>query len=233
MDKPILLLTRPADAARDFLDRIAPELRGAVDVVRAPLLQVVPVPRAADAACDAAIFTSVHGIEHAPQGAGRPAWCVGAMTAEAAGERGWSCRHVALTADALVDHLLRQRPGGRVVHFSGLHHRGDIAERLTEAGLNCDRLVVYEQALLPLAPAAVQALRGAQPVIAPIFSPRTARHFAQQVTDPVALSIIAMSPAVADALGPGLARHVSTAAAPTREDMLAAVEKAIRQATFA
>jgi uroporphyrinogen-III synthase len=234
MDKPILLLTRPDDAAARFAGKLRPDLRASVDVILSPLLQIAPLADGNTAApCEAAIFTSANGVQYGPSAEGRRAWCVGAETAALAAAQGWECLHAAPDAEALVSHLSRLRPEGQIVHFSGTHQRGDIAERLRAAGLRCSRVAVYDQSLIRLTPSARAALAGPRPVIAPLFSPRSASQFARQASAVQRVQIIAMSPAVAAALGTMGGGQVTVVPAPTAEVMVKAVEKAILRATFA
>ena len=97
--------------------------------------------------------------------------------------------------------------------------RGDVARRLTGAGLPCGSQVLYQQLLCPLSEEAEAARTAQIPLIVPLFSPRSAAHFANLWPDPAHLTLIAMSPAVANAM-PRLqtgARHVSKV--PTAQAM--------------
>lgn len=173
---------------------------------------------------EGAIFSSRNGVLHGPAGQGRPAYCVGDTTAEAARQNGWQVRAVAQDADALVAALKAQPPQMPLVHFSGQHRRGDIAERLAGRGAEVTVVPVYDQALLPLTREAQDLLTSGAAVILPLFSPRTAQQFVTEAQETRHVRAIAMSDAVAVPLRdrPFAALHVLEA--PTGSMMKRAVE---------
>ena len=129
-----------------------------------------------------------------------PAWVVGKRTAAAARRAGHDVRHVAADADTLVEHLRAARPPGPLIHLRGDHARGDVAGRLARAGLDAGERVVYRQDAVPLTDAALALLGGSDPVILPLFSPRSAALVAARSGRPAApCRIVALSPAVAAA----------------------------------
>ncbi|MEQ6249585.1 uroporphyrinogen-III synthase [Sulfitobacter sp. HNIBRBA3233] len=190
----------------------------------APLMRIDPVgPPPAVAEGQGAVFTSVQGVYHAPQGAGRPAWCVGQATTRVAVAAGWRAVQAGETAEQLIATLLASPPDRPLQHICGEHQRGDIAENLATAGLNIRRTVAYRQTLLRLGDAARAALGG--PAIVPLFSPRTALQFAQQAPENLAnVHIVALSDAVAENLGNLRAAELLVTQAPTGASMLKTVE---------
>jgi uroporphyrinogen-III synthase len=160
---PVVLITRPEAAARRFAEEIAP--LGLSSVI-APLQRIVPVAHDAQALRDAAglVFTSENGVAFAGPGKGRPAWCVGPRTALRAREAGYDVREGPGDAAGLLPLLDGLGPGW--LHPHGAH----VAARLPVPGI-----VVYDQQPLPLSAEAAALLRGAAPVILPLFSPRSAR----------------------------------------------------------
>lgn len=225
-----LLLTRTqADAAR-FVAQLDAGLLETTEIIVAPLLRIEEVTVAIDLdGVSGVIFSSAKAVGFAPEGAERAAYCVGAVTAEAAQARGWRVQHVAETADDLVAAL---DAAGPLVHLSGRHQRGDIAERLTARGTACTRQVLYDQLLQPLDPAAQRVLEGDKPVIVPLFSPRIAGQFAREARQLTQAHVVAISPAVAQALGPGRPAALHIAAAPTGIEMRRGVEKLLREASL-
>ncbi|WP_299562893.1 uroporphyrinogen-III synthase [uncultured Sulfitobacter sp.] len=197
MPKPTLLLTRPRAQSEQFLADLARTVMVKVNVDIAPLMEIESTqtrPRLDPS--DTAVFTSLNGVRHAPDGLGRRAYCVGAGTTAAATGRGWDAVQSGQTADALVSDLLTRRPDGTFVHLAGAHTRGSIVERLIEGGLSARRLTIYRQIMLPLADTARAALRTT--CIVPLFSPRSARHFAGEAGNHIpAVHVIALSEAVA------------------------------------
>jgi uroporphyrinogen-III synthase len=225
-----LLMTRDsADAAR-FVAALDPEALKRTQVIVSPLLRIAAVGDRPDLTGTAGvILTSAKAVGFAPPGAGRPAYCVGLRTAEAAGAAGWDVRQIAETAEHLLEEISADGP---LVHLAGRHQRGDIAQRLTARGLSCRREVIYDQHLLPLTEEARHLLQGDVPVIVPLFSPRTARQFADQAPDVRMARVLAISAATAAALGTLDPAQVQIATAPTADQMRLGVEKLLRQATL-
>ncbi|WP_195821067.1 uroporphyrinogen-III synthase [Roseobacter sp. MH60115] len=196
-----LIMTRPVEANARFVAQLPMSLSGRLAVIESPLIEIVP--ERADfeiGAGEAVIFTSANGVRHAPGGQGRQAFCVGQRTTEAAGAAGWESVFCGQTSDALVSSLLAAPPTARLWHLAGRHTRGQIAERLTAGGLPVTRITVYDQALRPLTSQAKSVLQHGNPVILPVFSPRTAAQFAQECPADACPHIVALSEAVAAAM---------------------------------
>ncbi len=228
MNKPVLILTRPAPNAYAFLDMIAPVLLARVTVLISPLLRISGTGTPVDMqGIDGVIFTSANGPAFAPEGGGRTAFCVGAKTTQAAEAKGWRAQMLGQTADELIEAVINKRPKGPLLHISGQHQRGDIARRLSDAGIKTTAVNVYDQTLLPLTPQAKSALTGGKPCIAPLFSPRTATQFARECDDLRHVIVIALSPAVADALGDKHPQQLLIADEPTANSMRLVLETVV------
>ena len=196
---PVLLLTRPEAASRRFAAEVRALAPGDWRAVIAPLLRIVPL---ADPAAPEGVpvFTSAHAVPFAGPGGGAPAWCVGPRTAEAARRAGWTPREGGGDVESLLGAIL-SAPPAPVVHLRGVHTRGRLAARLRAAGRPASERVVYDQVARPLTDAARGALAGAAPVIAPVFSPRSAALLAEAVGNPAApFRVIAVSAAAAEPL---------------------------------
>jgi uroporphyrinogen-III synthase len=102
----------------------------------------------------------------------------------------------------LVSRVLAERPKGPLLHLRGQHARGDVAARLTAGGVGTVERVVYDQRARPLSEEAGAVLGGAAPVVAPVFSPRSAALLAQVGRVVAPLAIAAISPAAAEAARP-------------------------------
>jgi uroporphyrinogen-III synthase len=234
MTNPILLITRPKRGAERFIARLDPVLLTKVDVVLSPLLEIVPTQNPVDLdAATAVVFTSANAVSFCPQGQGRIAYCVGEQTAEAAIAHGWRSAFAARDADDLVARLTADAPGSRLVHLAGKHRRGEIAARLTANGVQTDVVEVYDQVLLPLTTEAQAALASETRVLLPLFSPRTAGHFAAELQSVQNLQIVAISAAVVEALGENAPEDVIIAKAPTGKDMVHCIEKQLRTYSLA
>lgn len=218
MPDPILLMTRPADAARAFVARLEARFRP-VDWLHAPAFALAAT--GATVPEGEAIFTSAYGVAFAPDGQGRRAWCVGAATAHAARGRGWEAVSADGDAEALLALLLSKRPSGPLWHLAGQERRGAVAERLEAAGLAAGTVTLYRQVPQPPTESLLAAMAGSRPLVAPVFSPRSVRGLD---TGPrrAPLAIVAMSAAVAEAAQVLLPDRILTAAHPDADHMLTA-----------
>ncbi|WP_191090190.1 uroporphyrinogen-III synthase [Histidinibacterium aquaticum] len=224
---PALLLTRPEDQS----ERFARQLGDAGPVVISPLLRIEPLSPDLPSA-RTLVLTSLRGAEAAarlnvPQGT--PALCVGEATAEAARLAGLDARAAAGDAEALYYEILSLQPPTPLLHLRGRHARGDLARRLTEAGLPTEERIVYEQTPLPLSEEARRLLAGAEPVVVPLFSPRTAELLAAEGPFAAPLLVVAMSPAVAEAVVSLHPAQCRVAPHPSASDMLALTREVLER----
>lgn len=234
MDKPALLLTRPRESAEAFLAELDRGVLDGVRIVVSPLIEIRPLEVRVDMTPYAGvIFTSANGVGFAEDGARRPAFCVGTKTAEAARDRGWRVERIAQDADALVGSLLQDPVEAPLLHIAGAHRRGQVAERLSDAGLAVDVVAIYEQTLVPLSDEAQALLARRECVVVPLFSPRTAAQFARDAGDTTEVTFVAMSEAVAEPLQKLPAHSLHIARAPTAEDMRHLIEMLLRQDSLA
>lgn len=217
--KPIILLTRPLPQSEQF----AEELRNngfAGDLVISPLLDITGTAADIDlTGYGGVVFSSRNAIDFAPAG-NMPAFCVGDKTAEKARSAGWEAVSANGDADDLVKTVIRANTAGKLLHLRGEHSRGDIAKRLSQAGIETDERVVYQQNERPLSEQAIGALSGKNPVILPLFSPRTARLFTKLGPFQAPLHAVAMSEAVAQEMQNLDLRQLVVAAKPTAASML-------------
>lgn len=231
MPTPILLMTRPRNGSDRFLSILPKDVRARITICHAPLIRIEPLGGDIDLAGVAGvIFSSANGVAAAAtQSEWRdlPAYCVGGATTKAAQQAGWSARMLGPTADALVAALLQAAVPGPLLHLTGVHTRGNVAQRLTNAGLATHRQPVYDQQLLPFSEQVKALVGGSQPVIAPIFSPRTARHFVGQCPKIAHLYLIAISPAAAKPLSNMPCSALTVAARPDAAAMAEQVENMV------
>ena len=218
MVEPLLVMTRPEDAARAFVARLEARC-GPVEWLHAPAF--VLAATGAEVPAGAAIFTSANGVAFAPEGHGQTAWCVGAATAAAATVRGWRAVSADGDAGALVALILAERPKGPLWHLAGEDRRGDVAARLSAAGLEAGTVTLYRQ--VPLAPtdALRRAFAGTRPLVAPVFSPRSVAGLRADGRR-APLAVAAMSDAVAEAAQALAPDRILTAAHPDADHMLTA-----------
>lgn len=217
-----MILTRPLDAAQGF----ASQMRAAGfagEIILSPLFEIIPVdvivPHRGQ---QDVVFTSQNGVRFGGQGRGR-AWCVGDATAAAATAQGWDAISAGGDSDALIARILADAPSGALVHFRGRQTRGDVAHRLTEAGITTTDHVVYEQRACALTRQALKVLGQSDPVIIPLFSPNSAAEFVANGPFKAALHLVAISDAVADPLQVLPAEVLVICAQPDGQSMADAV----------
>ncbi len=201
---PTVLLTRPAAQSASFAQSLQARVEG-LRVIVSPLmvtvLHTVTLPKEP---LQGVILTSQTGAE----AAGRLrtqlpdlAYCVGDRTAQVAREAGFRVQSAQGDAEALLALILREKPQA-LIHLRGREARGDLAQRLSAAGVFTQERVVYAQDAQPLSDDAVAVLSGKSPVLVPLFSPRSAEILGaawQGLTTHAPLVVVAISQAVAEA----------------------------------
>ena len=221
---PTILLTRPARQAERFAAALRERL-GDVAVLISPVLDIWQAGMAVDlAGIDGVVLSSENGARALAAVAdvtGKRAWCVGDRTAKVARGLGMQAVSAAGDAGALVGLVAGVAPRGRLLFAHGSETRGDVAGRLRAAGCEVLTREVYQQVEAPLTKAALAVLDGPAPVIAPLFSPRSARLLgAQAIGARAPLALVALSEAVArDWTGPK-PRSFTVAAHPDADHML-------------
>lgn len=229
-----ILITRPEPEAR----RMAAEVQAlcdAVTVVISPVMRIAydgVLPEMSGE--EVLIFTSRHGVEGFCRLSARrdfTCYAVGDATAEAAEAQGMRAISAGGDAEALLARIAAEGVHGPFVHLRGAHVAADIAGALRAAGHLARDAVVYDQVEAALSAGAQALLQGAQPVILPLMSPRTARIVLGQagpITAP--LYIAAISRKVADNVPEGVARRVDIAETPDLPGMLALVQHQVQMA---
>lgn len=231
--KPTLLLTRPRAASERFITQLPKTVRARLLFEISPLMRIEPI--AGDLDLDGLrglIFSSANAVQHAISlvpDRGLPCYCVGRATTGAAQDAGWTAHFAGQTADELVTQLPGLGVSGPLLHLSGAYRRGEIAERLSAAGLPCRASAIYDQRLCPLSDRALSLLKSSQLVIVPLFSPRTAGQFGVDLPKGAKPHLIAMSEAVLDAVPDHLRQQVLLASQPDAAGMAEQVEKCVNR----
>lgn len=223
---PILLLTRPAPQLRAFARDLAERLGLMPPIVISPVFGIVYRPDVPDPSGYAGVvLTSAHGAQALAGGRkvdGLRAHCVGDRTAEVARGLGMHATSAGGNADDLVAQLAGKP--GPLLHLRGVESRGDVAARLTAGGTPTDEAIVYDQAPCPPTPEALALLQGETPVVAPLFSPRSAMLLARIADGARApLRLVAISPAAARSWGKAPSDGLIVVERPDAEAMLASV----------
>ena len=226
-DRPIILLTRPKDGSKRFAERVVDRFGDAVEIVISPLQRIEWVEFAMpDEPPNGLIFTSQNGVlgsVRVDSLAGLPAFCVGPQTTGAATAAGYRAMDCGGDAEAVIAAILDQTHKGPLLHIRGEYGRGRIAERLTEAGIPTDECVAYRQVSEPMSDAAAKLLKGGRPVIAPLFSPRSAKLFYNALPTAAAPWVAVISPNAAEPLDDMLRRRMIVADTPDAQGMLDAI----------
>lgn len=229
---PTVLMTRPRAASEQFVAALRAQGHR-FDVCLSPLFDIVHL--SPDVTLDGArgvIFSSANGVAawvSMQKMCDLPAYTVGSATAVAARDAGFEVRIIAQDAADLVAQMLTQRVCGPILHLAGLHRRGNISEKLSASGIPTTAVVVYDQPQIPLSDAAQALLMGQNPIIVPVFSPRTANLLAQSGGN-APLHVAAMSEAVAFNLAPLHIVSQKVAARPDSSAMLEAVSALLTEA---
>ncbi|MDG1431514.1 MAG: uroporphyrinogen-III synthase [Paracoccaceae bacterium] len=227
--RPILLLTRPLSGSERFAGAVKDMLGDAIEVVISPLQEIEWLEiEATDDEVAAVIFTSQNGVlgwNRVDNGFTGTAYCVGPQTAEMASQLGLVAIDCGGNADAVVDVVSKANLNGSVIHYRGEHGLGDVVQRLRDYGVNCQECVVYRQKALLPDPAFFTALASERPVLAALFSPRSAALFGEHVSTDAAIWLAVISPNVAERVDLMLQRRMMVADAPNAGAMLDLVKE--------
>lgn len=200
-----ILITRPEPAGRTFADMLRTKLGANCTICTSPLMQIEVCANLPDLTkIRTLIFTSRHGVKAFAKLTDRrdiPAYAVGEATGQAAQDTGLTVTIGDGDAERLVKKIIGEKPALPCLHLRGEHVIAPLAQILTSAGLETYDAVIYLQKSCPLSKDAQQLLQKPDPVIVPLFSPRSVRlAFAQKQHSnwQAPLHIVAMSQAVAD-----------------------------------
>ncbi|SHJ87408.1 uroporphyrinogen-III synthase [Shimia gijangensis] len=225
---PIILLTRPLEAAEKFTHQL--KAAGVqAEILVSPVQGIEPVKFEEPINLAGAIFTSRNGVD-AVMGRDAPCWCVGEATAKAARAKGWQAVSADGDAEAVFRRIAADHPKGPLIHFRGAYARGNLAERLWDDGIETREMVVYQQVSLPMSDAAKAVLMRENPVILPLFSPRSAAQLVQQGPFAAPLWVVAMSEAVAANAAALSPTKLEISVTPDAKGMVAAIKQVAKAA---
>jgi uroporphyrinogen-III synthase len=225
MDNVPLLMTRPRAASERFLAEMPEHLAHRVRPIVSPLIEIAPLDVPVTLGAADVIFTSSNGVSCAPKGDGRTAYCVGPATTRAAQDRGWRAVQMGENADTLVHALTARQPDAPLLHLTGVHTRGNVADRLRAVGLSVEQIALYNQATPEPTQDARDVLAG-KATLVPVFSPRTAAQLAYHWPNTEHAHICALSRAVAQHLS-GSYGSLTIVNEPNAPAMYAALEKCL------
>lgn len=229
---PRVLVTRSEPGASETAQRL--RQAGFAPVVES-LFAIAPID-VTPPDFDALAFTSANGVRRFARLSPRrdaPVFCVGERTAQEAREAGYT-RVVSSNAavDALADLIQRDlAPGARLLHAGNEETRGDLAGRLSAAGLRADFLPIFRAVAVETpGPVLGAHLAGGAKIDAIlIHSPRAASiltGFVSGMTVSALLSVAAISAAAAEPLT-GFATRLEIATAPDEPALISALSRLV------
>ena len=186
-----------------------------LEAIAIPLFKTEPVPWIAPAAdrFDALLLTSANAVRHGGDELRKlrhlPVYVVGAATAQAARNHGFT---IAEVGNGGVNALLESVPSSRLKF---LHLCGEDRKAPTVMAHEITAIVTYRAIEIP-----EPELSSAPDDIALIHSPRASRRLAELIEDRSDVVVAAISPAAAQAVGSGW-RAVETADEPNDDALLA------------
>ena len=202
---PTFLLTRPAAQSARFAAQLHQVFAQSVIVI-SPLLQTryftPPLPKGP---FDAVIFTSQAGVDAAQRlhahSLPKRAYCVGPATQSLAQLAGFDARGTVGDLSDLIRLIQTDAPNDRLLYLRGADVTADL-DRLLD---HTQSLVVYQQVEQPLTAEAQTVLSGANPVILPVFSKRSARILCDNL-----INLPRNCPLWGAALSPAIAQDLTT-----------------------
>ncbi len=224
-----LLMIRDEQLAADFVTAL-----GAVNpVVYAPMVTIEwvnadqPIP-----AADVLIFTSSNAVRaycKAIEGRSAKAICVGSVTAKATRDQGIEVSKTCETVEALIADV----KGNQDQYPSILYPRGevvsvDIAQALSDTDINLTEVILYKQTFHDLPQQGINEIESSL-VVVPILSKEIAVRFLEAITtlNSRNVTIICISPAVAEIFKDSTGFTVQIAPKPTRAALIQMVQVAL------
>lgn len=228
---PTIVITRPEAQGLRFADQVRARLGCGVVIELSPLMRIDNTGDLPDLnPVQTLIFTSGNGVSAYLAKTTRrdiPCYCTGEATANAAREAGLKAISCGGTAGDLVTRIVADRIEGPCLHIRGEHGVGNVAERLSEAGILTDQVVLYRQVTQAVSASAQAVLQGEALVILPLFSPRSARIVFSMVAVSAPIRVVALSANVAAEVPAPFNEGIVIAERPDAEAMLDALAGAV------
>jgi uroporphyrinogen-III synthase len=229
-----VLITRPEPSALHLADTLRARWGCGVRIVISPVLEIASTGATLDLSeVKTLIFTSQHGVAAYLDAADRrdlPCYAVGAATAKAAQEAGLTTVHADGDVEALLTLLLNAPATPPCLHIRGAHVTGNLAQRLTDQGLQTSEAVLYDQVERPLNDEALGCISRVTPTILPLYSPRSAEILFSQIQPSRRLFVAAMSANVAANVPIDDVNSVLVPDQPTSDGMLQVLDDLLEQA---
>lgn len=231
---PTVLITRPDPAGTNLANELRTRWGCGVPIVLSPVLRIEWLDQAIEQRnFKTLIFTSRNGVAALSRlnpECEIPAYAVGDATAKAARQAGYDTTQANGDSDSLVARMIADKVTGPCMHIRGEHTIGDVAARLTQAGIPTQEMVLYRQVATPLNREALDCLNREAPVILPLYSPRSATLIFDQLWPDAPVVVAAISPAVAANVPKKANIATIVADRPDGEAMLGAIDAAMEKA---
>lgn len=224
-----ILLTRPQRQSERFASALQARFGQAMNIVISPVIEVQwRAPSLLPKAHENLVFTSengVRGLVRCWTQISRTAYCVGDRTARVAQDAGFLAKSAGGSATDLIA-VMRDTENRDLYYARGETVSRDLASDLRALGHRVHEDIVYAQGPCDLNDAALAALRQPGTVIAPLFSPLSARCFQAQIetTHEARIHAICLSATVAHELDPTIYSSIKICAHPTGNAMLDRIE---------
>ena len=229
-----VLITRPERSGLALADQLRTRWGCGVEMVLSPIMRIEDTGATPELQqAKTLIFTSQHGVAAFVRQSDRrdlPCYAVGPATAEIARSEGFNVIATAGDAESLLAEVMAARPPSPCLHIRGDHAAGEVAQRLTAAGVLTTEAVLYRQTAQPLSNQAQECLRRETPVILPLYSPRSAELLFSELRATAPLYVAALSTNVAAQVPKGSVNSLSVAKRPEAEAMLEAMDGLLSEA---
>lgn len=226
--RPIVLLTRPLAGSERFATALRARFGDRIEVAIHPLQRIEWIDlQELTIEPKALIFTSQNGVLGWNRDKKHPhcsAYCVGPQTTALAQECGLNAIDCGGDAEAIIETLLADRPVGPVVHYRGEHGIGNIAKSLNQAGIETIERVCYRQSLETPDHDFATLFEAEQPIIAPLFSPRSVSLFQDALPDQAEPWLAVISANAGQRVDAKRQQKMIVAKAPNASAMLDAVK---------
>ena len=227
--RPIVLLTRPSAGSSQFAEALKARFGERIEIVISPLQEIEWLDNGEELPeASGLIFTSQNGVlgwNRDKSGQHPTAYSVGPQTTALVENLGLNAVDCGGDANALVDHIVGLAPLTPLVHIRGEHARGNIADRLNQAGIETFERIIYRQKALPTDESFNRVFQSDRIVIAPLFSPRSVGLFMNVLPSEAEPWLAIISANAAERVDAKFQRKMMVASAPNREAMLDSIEE--------
>jgi uroporphyrinogen-III synthase len=208
--KPKLIMTRPLPQSKEFAENFMQFLGQTVDVIYAPVIEVVPI-EFTDQSADRFVVTSINALNIYTANSDQRGeiFCVGQKVAERAKMLGFNKVTYRKTANEL----------GQILPQDALYLRG---KNVSVEFSQDHELIIYRQNDVPLSQDVFSQITGSG--VVPLFSAQSARSFANSMVDMNSgLHVIGLSETVLEPLRDLQFASQKTLENPTRDEMMQAL----------